>query len=198
MIVSPTQFGALWAVHVLAAVLMAAPLYMLILINERAALGRAVDTDTDRFVENIIRRQPIRCYAFLAVILVSGLWLLGLIPGGRELLRHPVIVAKLVLFFVLVTLLTYLHNVLQPQVEALLARVAREPEAAGEVEAPLWALRRRRKVLVAVSLFLVLTMVILGVALALSFSNTLLAVMIALAALFAWRAYRSTVPFGWF
>lgn len=198
MIISPTQFGTLWALHVLAAVLLAAPLYMLILMNERGALGRAVDYQTDRYLENVIGRQPIRCYAYLAVTLVSGLWLLGLLPAGRELLRHPLIIAKLGLFFILVTVLTYIQNVLQPQINALLGKVARDPGAAGEVEAPLWALRRRRKAWVAVTLFLVLTLVILGVRLALPFPDTVVAVMIALAALFAWRSYRSVVPFGWF
>lgn len=198
MAVSMTQFGTLWVLHVVAAVLMAAPLYMLILVNARGAMGKALDYKMDRYMENIVKRQPIRCYAYQVVILVSGLWILGLLPGGTGLLKHPLIVAKLTLFFTLVVLLTYVFNVLQPQIEALLDRLAVEPEAAEEVAGPLWALRRRRKTVTAICLFLVLTLVILGVRLAVPFPDALLAILIALAALFAWRAHRSTVPFGWF
>src|SRR3989304_8460020 len=67
--------------HLIAMLFMAAPLYMLIIVNERARFAVPPGYNTDRYMENIIKAQPQRCYAFLGVILVSGailLWGAGL------------------------------------------------------------------------------------------------------------------------
>src|SRR4030067_3320681 len=55
---------------------MAAPLYMLIIVNERARFNVPPGYNTDRYMENIIKRQPVRCYAYLAVMLITGILLI--------------------------------------------------------------------------------------------------------------------------
>jgi len=68
--------------HLIAALFMAAPLYMLIMVNERARFAVPPGYNTDRYMENIIKGQPIRCYTYLAVVLITGLLLTGLDGWG--------------------------------------------------------------------------------------------------------------------
>ena len=47
-------------VHILGVVFMSAPLYSLILVNERALLGPSMVYGVDRYMENLIKKTP-RC-----------------------------------------------------------------------------------------------------------------------------------------
>ena len=80
----------LWALlrvgHLLAAVFMAAPLYALLAVNERGRFGTAITHNLDDYLEGMIRRQPLRCYAYLAMLLLTGLLLLSLFLGGLGVL----------------------------------------------------------------------------------------------------------------
>lgn len=179
-------------IHVVAAVFMAAPLYMLIVLNERGRFGRAIEPQMDGFMEGIIGGQPRRCYIYLAVLVVTGVAFFLLMGQGlAPLVSNWMVTAKMVLTAVLFGILTYVHTTIQPQINALVARSGQE-----DVGARVWALRRRRKRLAATCLFLVLTIVLLGVRLVVSFSPALLVVFLALALLFAWRALNAPVPFG--
>ena len=60
--------------HLVAMLFMAAPLYALITVNERARFAAPPNYNTDRYLENVIKNQPIRCYAYLAVILVTAVF----------------------------------------------------------------------------------------------------------------------------
>jgi len=68
--------------HVIAAVFMAAPLYMLIVVGERGAFGRRIDAAMDGYMERIVSGQPRRCYAYVAVLFFTGLALLILTGQG--------------------------------------------------------------------------------------------------------------------
>ena len=181
--------------HLVAMLFMAAPLYMLIVVNERARFAVPPGYNTDRYMENIIKRQPIRCFAYLAVILVTGI-LLTWTRGWIWI--HPALIAKLVAFVLLAGLLSYVHFNIQPHIEGIMAGLKPGEEVPAKDRPTLLAWRRRRKRLAATCLFLVLTALIMGVRLTWGFAPWLAAVFLVAAALFAWRVYRTPVRLGWF
>lgn len=181
--------------HLLAMLFMAAPLYMLIIVNERARFAVPANYNTDRYMENIIKGQPVRCYAYMAVILVTGIlltWARGWIWADWAL------IAKLVIFAILVGLLSYVHFGIQPRIERILASVKPGEELAATDRPTLVAWRTRRRRLAATCLFLVLTALIMGVRVTWGYAPWLVVVFMIAAALFAWRAYRVPVRLGWF
>lgn len=185
--------------HLVAVLLMAAPFYMLIVVNERGRLGLPPNYNSDRYLENIIKNQPVRCYAFLAVVLITGLLLVGYGGyGWAALITDWAILLKEVALLVLLGLLSYVHFGIQPQIEALLSGL-KAGEPLPEASRPrLVALRTRRKRLAAVCLFLVLAAFIMGVRVVAAYNIWLLLALLLLAILFAWRAFKAPVPYGWF
>lgn len=193
----------LWAAlrvgHLVAAVFMAAPLYALLAVNERGRFGTALVHNLDNYLEGMIRRQPIRCFGYLAMLGITGLLLLSMFFGGVGMLAsHRTLIAHVLFFALLAGFLSYVHFKLQPQIDALLARVPLTGAAPEGVEPALWRLRRRRKKLATSCLFLVIGTVLLGVRLEMSFGALLTLALLLLAALFTWRVYRSLLPYGWF
>jgi len=181
--------------HLLAMLFMAAPLYMLVIVNERARFAVPAGYNTDRYMENIIKNQPVRCYAYLGVIAVTGVlltWNKGWIWTDWAL------IIKLVVTALLFTLLSYVHRGIQPQIEAILNKVKPGEEIPASERPTLVRWRMRRKRLSATCLFLVLTAMIMGLRVTLSYSPWLVLVFVVGAALFAWRAYRVPVRLGWF
>lgn len=181
--------------HVLAVVFMAAPLYNLIVVNERVRFGKA-HLQVDQFFENIIRGNSTRCYAFQVMALVTGVLLAGLGGSYASLVTNRVLLAKLVLLLVLMALLSVVHFSLQPRIDRLLAEAQGDamPPALAERIAPL---RLARKRLASVCLFLVITTVILGLQVYARFPLRATVLLVALAGAFAWRVYRSRIPYGW-
>src|SRR3989304_2293836 len=102
--------------HLIAMLFMAAPLYMLIIVNERARFAVPPGYNTDRYMENIIKRQPIRCYAYMAVILVTGILLIW---ARGWIWTNWALIAKLVVFAVLIGLLSYVPLGIQPRIESV-------------------------------------------------------------------------------
>ena len=181
--------------HFVAMLLMAAPFYMLIIVNERARFAVPPSYNTDRYLENIIKGQPVRCYAYMAVILVTGIvltWARGWIWTDWAL------IAKLVTFALLAGLLSYVHFVIQPRIERILAGCKPGEEVAAGDRPTLLAWRTRRKRLAATCLFLVLTSLIMGLRVTWGYAPWLVAVFMVAAALFAWRVYRTPIRLGWF
>lgn len=188
----PEWPSAVRIVHIIAAVFMAAPLYLLIVVNERARFGKAIEAQMDGYMERIVVGQPVRCYVFLGALILTGVGLLLLTGQGWEpLVRNWMVTTKVVLTLVVLALLTYVHTTIQPQIMALVARSGGE-----DVAARVWALRRLRKRFTATCLFLVLTIVLLGIRMVVPYSPVLLALFVILAALFAWRAFNVPVPYG--
>ena len=193
--------GSVYAVlrflHVIGFVFMSIPLFNLIVVNERAQLG-PFNYYADRYMENIIRRGAGRCYTFQTTVLVTGVLLLIVGPLGIEALwSNWVLLVKTLLLFTLMALLSYVHLGLQPKIEALLADVGPETPAPEGLAAQLKPYRVRRKRLATLCLFLVIVTIILGLQVYGSFSPGLTIALIVLAGLFAYRANRTLLRFGW-
>ncbi len=193
-----TAFHLLKLLHVLAFVFMAIPLFNLIVVNERAQLATGFDYYADRYMENIIRRGATRCFTFQTTVLVSGVLLLIFGPLGiGALWGNWVILVKTLLLFILMGLLSYVHFSLQPKIEALLADVGPETAAPADLVARLKPYRAPRKRVATVCLFLVLVSIILGIQVYRTFDPVVNVALIVLAGLFAMRANRTLVRFGW-
>lgn len=184
--------------HIMSFVFMSIPLFNLIVVNERAQMGAKFVYATDRYFENIIRRGAVRCFVFQASVFVSGVLLLVVGPSGiAALLTNGILLTKTVLLVVLTGVLTYVHLVLQPKIEALMSTIDGDSAIPDDFGAQLKPYRVRRKQLATICLFLVITIIILGLQVYGRFSDVLTFTLIALAGLFAWRVNRSLIKFGW-
>jgi hypothetical protein len=184
--------------HILSFVFMSIPLFNLIVVNERAMIGAGFVYAVDRYMENIIRRGATRCYVFQSSVLVTGILLLLSGPLGiKALWQNWVVLVKTLLLLLLMGLLSYVHFRLQPRIEALIAEVNPDAQPPENIAAQLKPFRVRRKRLATFCLFIVITVIILGVQVYGTFSPILNFVLIGLAALFAWRANKTLVRFGW-
>ncbi len=184
--------------HILSFVFMSVPLFNLIVVNERAMMGSGFVYATDRYMENIIRRGAARCYVFQTSVLVTGLLLLVFGDLGiSELWQNWVVLVKTLLVLSLMGLLSYVHLNLQPRIEARLAGIDPDgpiPESLGGDLKPMRVLRKK---LATFCLFLVITTIILGMQVNGTYGLWMNLIMIAFAALFAMRANRTLVRFGW-
>ncbi len=183
-------------VHVLAVVFMAVPLYNLIIVHERRRIGKAPFV-VDRYFENIIKGAAIRCYVYQFTALFTGILLLPLsgLPWS-DLIVNPILLAKLLLLLSLSAPLSVVHFQIQPAIGAIFSQVKGDelPEGIAKQIAPI---RLRRTRLATVCLFIVITIVLLGLQVTTLFGLPATAILILLAALFSWRAYRTSVRFGW-
>jgi hypothetical protein len=187
------------AIHLVATLFMAAPLYMLIIVNERARFGLPPGYNPDRYMENIIKKQPIRCYAYLAVILATGfllIWITG--RQWNSLFSDWALAIKAVAFILLAGFLSYIHFGVQPKIETILSTVKTEGLLPDESKPKLLSLRTRRKRFSGLCLFLVLTSLLAGTRLTLGLSPLIFFIFVILSALFAYRAYKVPIPKGWF
>ena len=193
-----TTYAALKVLHVIAFVFMSIPLFNLIVVNERLQMGSSFNYYADRYMENIIRHGATRCFVFQGTALATGVLLLLTGPLGiGALWGNWVLLVKTVLLFTLMALLSYVHFSLQPRIEALLAGVGPEAAVPQDLPAHLKPYRVRRKRLATLCLFLVLTTIVLGLQVYERFTPALTAALIVLAVLFAWRANRTLMSFGW-
>jgi hypothetical protein len=191
-------YPALRFLHVMAFVFMSVPLFNLIVVNERVALGVSFNYYADRYMENIIRRGATRCFVFQVTILLTGVLLLLISPLRiAALWGNWVVLVKTLLTFALMALLSFVHLRLQPRIEAILAEVSPGGPVPQDLTARLKPYRVLRKRLATFCLFLVIVAIVLGLQVYARFSPVLTVVLIALAALFAWRANRTLVRFGW-
>lgn len=184
--------------HVMSFVFMSVPLFNLIVVNERVLMGAAFNYSTDRYMENIIKHGAARCFVFQATVFVTGVLLLVSGPLGiKALWTHGVILAKMVLLFVLVGLLSYVHFRLQPRIESLLAVVDPDSPVPEGFTGQLKPYRTRRKRMATVCLLIFLCVIILGMQVYVPFHPLLTGGLFGLAGLFAWRASMTLVRFGW-
>ena len=89
-------YDTLKFLHIITVVFMAAPLYNLVVVNERVKFGKA-HLDVDRYFESIIRGNSIRCYVFQVTALVTGVALAILGGSVAALFTNWVLLAKLLL-----------------------------------------------------------------------------------------------------
>ena len=189
-------YDAVKFLHILTVVFMAAPLYNLIVVNERLRFGKAPYA-VDRYFENLIRTNAMRCFVFQATAFVTGI-LLVLLAGQSivQLFQNKVLLVKFLLLLVVTVLLSYVHLGIQPRIEALLAQV-QGAEIPAEIMEQLLPWRARRKKLAGVCLFFVITLVLLGLQVYARFHPLLTGLLLLLTALFSWRVYRTNIPYGW-
>ncbi len=190
-------YDAVRFLHIITVVFMAAPLYNLIVVNERLRFGKAPFA-VDRYFENLIKTNALRCFGFQATALVTGFLLIPL--AGQPwswLFTNRILLAKFILLLIISALLSYVHFGIQPRIEGLLAQVDGHeiPPAIAQELVP-W--RSRRKKLAGVCLFFVITLVMLGLQVYASFDLRLTALLVGLTALFTWRVYKTNIPYGWF
>lgn len=187
----------LQVLHILAAILMAWPFYALVAVNQRAGLGPPVGDRLDGYLESVLKGRVMPCFVFQGTVMGTGLALVFLHGLGLEgLFEYPVLGVKFLLLLLIALLLGYVHVTLQPQIDALFQSSPDGP-VSPETATAIASLRLRRKRLASVCLFSVLTMAMLGVQTWASFPSWLTLTMLLALALFTYRAYRSTMPFGW-
>jgi hypothetical protein len=186
--------------HLVSMLFMAAPLYGLLVANERVRFAVPPGYNTDRYMENIIKKQPLRCYGYLAGILVTGLLLTIYRPpyAPDPVWTNWALIAKLVAFSLIVGLLSYVHFSIQPRIDSIINKLSPGEEVPAKDRPILLSWRRQRKRLSAICLFLVLTALIMGVTVMSDWSPFLVAFFVLIAALFAWRVHSSPLRFGWF
>lgn len=185
--------------HIICFVFMSVPLFNLIIVNERALMGASFIYHVDRYMENIIRRGAIRCFVFQFTVLTTGILLLIFGPLGiKAMWQNWVLLAKTILLFTLMGLLSYVHFSLQPKIEMFLANLSAESSIPEGLMAKLKPYRLRRKKLATFCLFLVITIIILGLQVYGAFNPFLNMALISSAGLFALKANRTLIRFGWF
>lgn len=191
-------YSVLIFLHVMGFVFMSTPLFNLIVVNERALLGSSFNYYADRYMENIIRHGAIRCYVFQCTVLISGVLLIIFGPLGIEALwTNWIVLAKTLILFTMMGLLSYVHFSLQAKIESHMLKLSPEDAVPDSFSEKLKSHRVRRKRLATFCLFLVITAIILGLQVYSSFSSSLTIVLIVIGALFAWKANRTLIRFGW-
>ncbi len=191
-----SAYDAVKFLHILTVVFMAAPLYNLIVVNERLRFGKAPFA-VDRYFENVIRSNAVRCFVFQATALVTGVLLVPLSGQPLSMLvTNRVLLTKLLLLTILTILLSHVHFGIQPRIEALLSQV-QGGEIPGDVAAKLLPWRSRRKKLAGFCLFFLIVLVLLGLQVYAQFHPLMTGLLILLAALFSWRVYKTNIPYGW-
>ena len=191
-----SAYEAIKFLHILTVVFMAAPLYNLIVVNERLRFGKAPFA-VDRYFENLIKTNAIRCFVFQITAFVTGILLIVL--AGQPLstlFTNGVLLAKFLLLVILSVLLSYVHLGIQPRIEALLGQVQGQ-EIPAQISGQIGPWRVRRKKLAGFCLFFVIALVLLGLQVFVRFNPLTTAVLLALAALFSWRVYKTPIPYGW-
>lgn len=184
--------------HVMGFVFMSTPLFNLIVVNERALLGTPFNYNSDRYMENIIRSGASRCFVFQSTVGISGLLILITGPLGIQALWTSwVMLTKTLILFTLMSLLSFIHFNLQPKIESFMAEIGPEDPIPDGFAAKLKPYRVKRKQLATFCLFLVITAIILGLQAYGTFHPVLTLILIGFAGLFAWKANKTLIRFGW-
>ena len=184
--------------HVMSFVFMSVPLFNLIVVNERALFGSSFNYPVDRYMENIIKHGANRCFVFQSSVFLTGVLLLVFGPLGiHALWANGIIAVKTILLFALMGLLSYVHFKLQPKIENILANHSPDAPLPDGLFSVLKTYRARRKRLATFCLFIVITIIILGLQVYSAFSPVLTIALIGLAGLFAWRVSKTLIRFGW-
>ena len=191
-------YNLLIFLHVMGFVFMSIPLFNLIVVNERTLLGISFNYYVDRYMENIIKHGAYRCYIFQTTVLTTGVLLLIFGPLEFEALwMNWRILVKMILLFILMGMLSYVHFILQPKIESYLSGLNADSDVPDNLVSQLKPYRVRRKWMATFCLFLVITSIILGLQVFSSFSPILNVILIGLAGLFALKVNKSLIRFGW-
>jgi len=184
--------------HVMSFIFMSVPLFNLIVVNERAFFSSSFNYSVDRYMENIIKHGAYRCYTFQSTVFLTGVLLLVFGPLGiKALWSNWIIVLKTILLITLMALLSYVHFKLQPAIEKLLTRCGPDTPLPDSLFSELKKHRVQRKRMATFCLFIVITIIILGIQVYSAFNPVLTLGLIGLAGLFAWRVSKTLIRYGW-
>ena len=184
--------------HVMSFVFMSIPLFNLIVVNERALFGPSFNYYADRYMENIILHGAYRCFVFQSSVLITGILLLIFGDLGIESLWTDWIVfLKTIGLFALMGMLSYVHFSLQPKIEKIMENIGPESDIPENIIAQLKPYRVRRKKMATFCLFLVITIIILGMQVYTAFDPIVTVVLIISAGLFSWNVSKTLIRFGW-
>ncbi len=191
-------YDILLFLHIISFVFMSVPLFNLIVVNERALLGVKFNYYADRYMENIILHGATRCFVFQTSVFITGLLLLIFGDLGiEELWNNWVIIAKVILVFTLMSLLSFVHFRLQPKIEELMSTIGPDSDIPDDFVNKLKPFRVLRKRMATFCLFLVITTIIIGMQVYSTYNPFVTIILIALAGLFALRVNKSLIRFGW-
>ncbi len=191
-------YNVLIFLHVMGFVFMSTPLFNLIVVNERVLLGSSFNYYADRYQENIIRHGATRCYVFQCTVLISGVLLVIFGPLGiKALWTSWIVLVKTIILFTMMGLLSYVHFRLQPKIESYMSTIGPDVDVPDGFSAQMKPYRVRRKKLATFCLFLVITAIIFGLQVYGAFDPILNILLIGIGALFALKAYKSLLLFGW-
>jgi hypothetical protein len=112
------------------------------------------------------------------------------------LFSNRVLLAKFLLLLLLSIQLSYVHLGIQPRIEKLIAQVQCS-DMPPEILQQIVPWRKRRKRLAASCLFVVITLVLLGLQVFSPFASLLNGLLLLVAAVFCWRVYKTPISYGW-
>jgi hypothetical protein len=184
--------------HVMSFVFMSVPLFNLIVVNERALFGPSFNYYADRYMENIILHGAYRCFVFQASVFITGILLLIFGDLGISYLwTDQIVLLKTIGLFLLMGMLSYVHFSLQPKIEKIMENLGPESEIPENIVTQLKPYRVRRKKMATFCLFLVITIIILGMQVYTAFNPIVTVSLIILAGLFSWHVSKTLIRFGW-
>jgi hypothetical protein len=135
---------------------------------------------------------------FQLTVLFSGVLLIIFGPLGLEALWTSwIVLVKTIILFTMMGLLSYVHFKLQQKIESIMTEIGPEDAVPEDFASRLKPYRVKRKRLATFCLFLVITSIILGLQVFDLFSPVLTFILISVGALFAWKANRTLIRFGW-
>ena len=187
-----TLYSLVKFLHILTVIFMAAPLYSLIIVNERALFSKEMVYAVDRYMETIIGKNAVRCFIFQLTALATGLWLVGHLGWAWD----TILVLKFVLLVVLMILLSIVHFGIQSKIERFFDQIHGDPIPAQTASA-VKRLRFYRKRLAAVCLFILMVVVLISLQIFGRYPLLANLIILMLAALFSVRAFKNPLRLGW-
>jgi hypothetical protein len=176
---------------------MAWPFYALMAVNQRVRLGAPLGDRTDLYMENIIKNRTVPCLVFQFTAGISGLALVLLRGIGLDaIFTNYAIGLKSGLLAFVIGLLSYVHFNLQPKIDELFAQ-AGEGSIPHELGERIGTLRKRRTRFATTCLFCVLIIALLAVQVWATFPLWLNGVLLFSIIAFTWRAFSSSMQYGW-
>jgi len=183
--------------HFIGFILLSLPLFNIIIINVRTMLDKSFNNYADLYMENIIKNGSFRCCIFQSTVLISGVLVLIFGPLGIEgLWTDLIILITMILLFSLMGILSYLHFNLQPKILSFLADQNSDSEEQDILITQMKPYRILRKRISAISLFLVITAIILELQGFDMFNPLLAIILIVLGGLFSLKVNKTLIRFG--
>jgi hypothetical protein len=176
---------------------MAWPFYALVAVNQRGLLGAPLGDRTDLYMENIIKNRTVPCLVFQFTAGITGIALMllrGVSLGA--LVTNPAITIKAALLAFVIGLLSYVHIVLQPKIDALFAQAGEGPMSP-EIMESIGPLRKLRTRFATTCLFCVLIISLLALQVWATFPLWLNGVLVLAIVVFVWRTFNSYMQYGW-